>query len=551
MKLSRSFVNLTLVFSMAIMLFASLPVSSALAYSDGPRDPGTGSNIRGVGSEPWVDPNEITTPGSAYASVNLYHLHRVSNYLQGTQYGFNIPAGTEILGIEVVINRYSPVPNSQISDYEVRLLKDGVPDGSNKASTVSWPTTLTAVTYGSPTDLWGTTWTPEEINSNDFGAALSAQRDNNGNNTRNAIIDTIRVTVYYAYASTMEVDCGGGTPETAYGDGITCVATVTRAGGDLTPTGTVDWTTDGSGTFNPNPCTLSGTGAFATCFVTYIPDQVGIGSHLLTAAYAGDTTFTSSTDNQLVTVLPKAASVTPDTASKTYGEVDPTLTGTLVGFLQADGVTATYSRTPGETVLGRPYTISAVLSPTTMLSNYAITYNTANFTINPKTASVTSDSANKTYGDADPTFTGTLSGFLDADVVTATYSRSSGETVLGSPYTVSALLSPTEVLSNYAITYNTANFTINPKAASVTPDAASKAYGAVDPTFTGALVGFLEADLVTATYTRTPGETILGNPYTISAVLSPTSVLSNYAISYNSAHFTITGNMILMPLVQR
>ena len=71
MKLSRSFVNLTLVFSMAIMLFASLPVSSALAYSDGPRDPGTGTNNSGVGSEPWVDPNEITTPGSAYASVNL------------------------------------------------------------------------------------------------------------------------------------------------------------------------------------------------------------------------------------------------------------------------------------------------------------------------------------------------------------------------------------------------------------------------------------------------------------------------------------------------
>jgi len=129
----------------------------------------------------------------------------------------------------VVINRYSPVPNSQISDYEVRLLKEGVPDGDNKASTLSWPTSMTAVTYGSPTDLWGTTWTPAEINSDNFGAALSAQRDNNGNNDRFANVDTLQVTVYYAYASSMEVDCGGGTPETAYGDGVTCVATVTRA----------------------------------------------------------------------------------------------------------------------------------------------------------------------------------------------------------------------------------------------------------------------------------------------------------------------------------
>ena len=44
--------------------------------------------------------------------------------------------------------------------------------------------------------------------------------------------------------------------------------------------------------------------------------------------------------------------------------------------------------------------------------------------------------------------------------MTATYSRTAGETVAGSPYTISATLSPAGVLSNYNITYNTANFTI-------------------------------------------------------------------------------------------
>ena len=42
----------------------------------------------------------------------------------------------------------------------------------------------------------------------------------------------------------------------------------------------------------------------------------------------------------------------PNAASKTYGAADPALTGTLTGFLAADGVTATYSRTAGETVAG-------------------------------------------------------------------------------------------------------------------------------------------------------------------------------------------------------
>ena len=47
--------------------------------------------------------------------------------------------------------------------------------------------------------------------------------------------------------------------------------------------------------------------------------------------------------------------MTPNAASKTYGTADPALTGTLSGFLAADGVTAVYSRTAGETVAGGPY----------------------------------------------------------------------------------------------------------------------------------------------------------------------------------------------------
>src|SRR5262249_15024777 len=138
---------------------------------------------------------------------------------------------------------------------------------------------------------------------------------------------------------------------------------------------------------------------------------------------------------------------------------------------------ATYSRTLGESVAGSPYTISATLGASGLLTNYAITYNTASFSIAKVSASVTPNAASKTYGAADPTFTGTLTGFLAADGVTATYSRTSGETVTGGPYTISATLSASGGLGNYTITYNTASFTIGTAAASVTPNAASKPYG--------------------------------------------------------------------------
>src|SRR5439155_816454 len=143
------------------------------------------------------------------------------------------------------------------------------------------------------------------------------------------------------------------------------------------------------------------------------------------------------------TITKTAASAPPAAAHKAYGDADPALSGSTSGFLVADGVTASYSRTAGETV--GSYTISAALAPAGVLGNYDITYNTASFDITKKAASVTPAAGqHKTYGDADPALSGSTSGFLAADGVTASYSRTAGETV-GS-YTISAALSPAGLL---------------------------------------------------------------------------------------------------------
>ena len=240
----------------------------------------------------------------------------------------------------------------------------------------------------------------------------------------------------------------------------------------------------------------------------------------------------------LLSITKKAASVSPIANSKVYGSNDPALAGTLAGFLAGDNVTAAYSRTAGETVGASPYTISAVLSPAAVLGNYDITYNTALFAITAKDASVVVASKTKEYGSADPALTGTLTGFMPADNVIATYSRVAGEAV--ADYAITAVLSPAAVLSNYNITNTPALLSITKKAASVSPIANSKVYGSNDPALAGTLAGFLAGDNVTAAYSRTAGETVGASPYTISAVLSPAAVLGNYDITYNTALFAIT-----------
>jgi hypothetical protein len=76
-------------------------------------------------------------------------------------------------------------------DNSVRLVKGGVVTGSNFAYTVTpWNTVDTYSTYGSASNLWGTTWTVAEVNATNFGAVLSASVSNG-----TAQVDHMRITV--------------------------------------------------------------------------------------------------------------------------------------------------------------------------------------------------------------------------------------------------------------------------------------------------------------------------------------------------------------------
>ena len=192
------------------------------------------------------------------------------------------------------------------------------------------------------------------------------------------------------------------------------------------------------------------------------------------------------------TIAKKALSVNAVANSKTYGAADPTLTATLSGFVGTDnagnsGITgsASCTRTAGETVAGSPYTITCTAG-TLLAPNYSFTTgSTAAFTIAKKALSVNAVANSKTYGAADPTLTATLSGFVGTDNAgnsgitgSASCTRTAGETVAGSPYTITCTAG-TLLAPNYSFTTgSTAAFTIAKKALSVNAVANSKTYGA-------------------------------------------------------------------------
>src|SRR5688572_9015909 len=131
----------------------------------------------GGGGQNWTNPGDAGASDDTYATVSVDG--NVSDPLNCTGYGFAIPPNSTILGITVnVERRSSSLFNGGSEDASMRLLKAGVATGSDLQTATDYPTTDTVEAHGGATNLWGTTWTPAEINAANFGALLTVTKPN-------------------------------------------------------------------------------------------------------------------------------------------------------------------------------------------------------------------------------------------------------------------------------------------------------------------------------------------------------------------------------------
>jgi hypothetical protein len=195
---------------------------------------GAGANSGGFGNT-WGNPGRVTANDNISATVASS-----SRQLLSTNYGFNIPAGSIINGVELEIERLttSVAGSRTASDNSVRLIKNGNVIGENRADPTNYGTNYTVITYGSPTDLWGTTWTAEEINANNFGAAFSVSINSNPT----VYVDFMRITVHYTAPPTI----------TTFSPALACA----NSGQSVTITGT-NFTNTSSVTFNGIPASFT------------------------------------------------------------------------------------------------------------------------------------------------------------------------------------------------------------------------------------------------------------------------------------------------------
>jgi hypothetical protein len=152
------------------------------------------------GAVAWSSVYNVQTSDNSYAQVNLSVGVTPSDYIKMTNFGFAIPNGVTILGIEVNIEKKASHA-SGILDDEIKLVKGGVVQSTNKASGSLWSTTDAVSTYGGSNDLWSTTWSVADINDSNFGVVLSAKW--NASSSPSASVDLVTITVYYSTAATV------------------------------------------------------------------------------------------------------------------------------------------------------------------------------------------------------------------------------------------------------------------------------------------------------------------------------------------------------------
>lgn len=245
-----------------------------------------------------------------------------------------------------------------------------------------------------------------------------------------------------------------------------------------------------------------------------------------------------------LTINKAGLTVKADDRSRLYGHTNPVLTVSYSGFvngenplvLEEEPQAATLANTNSPTGL-YSITVSGGID-----DNYAFLFQDGVLAVTDTELVVKVADATKIYGQTNPTFGVTYSGFVNGEdatvlggtlVLSSTAATNSG--VGNYPITAGGLTS-----TNYAIRYENGNLTISPASLAVSVSSTNKVYGSADPTFAASYSGFVNGQNASVlggslVINRAPGENV--GIYSVSA---GGLVSSNYAISYIDGSLTIS-----------
>jgi hypothetical protein len=177
-----------------LLLLCIYAAADLFAANDGPRNGAAAVNTNLSSSyTAWTNPGNVLSADGLLASATVTGKNKFTDCIYLTNFGFNLPVGAVINGIKIEIKMYG---DRKTGDNIIQLVSSGSRVGTNKARTnTAWPKNSSYVTFGSSTDNWGNNFTYSDLNSSNFGVAISGKNKKGG--SASYYVDHIRITVYY------------------------------------------------------------------------------------------------------------------------------------------------------------------------------------------------------------------------------------------------------------------------------------------------------------------------------------------------------------------
>ncbi len=264
----------------------------------------------------------------------------------------------------------------------------------------------------------------------------------------------------------------------------------------------------------------------------------GVGNFAITqGTLAASANYVVSFNPGILSITPRALTITANNLSRIYGDANPALTFTLggLGLVNGDQLTGALATTAGAiTGVGNFAITQGTLAAS---ANYVVSFNPGILSITPRALTITANNLSRIYGDANPALTFTLGGLglVNGDQLTGALATTAGATTgVGNVAITQGTLAAS---ANYVVTYNTGILTITPRPITVTADNLSKLLGLRDPALTFAVsgAGLVNGDQLTGALMRDAGERV----GTFAIRQGTLAASANYTVTYVGGTLTI------------
>jgi hypothetical protein len=273
-----------------------------------------------------------------------------------------------------------------------------------------------------------------------------------------------------------------------------------------------------------------------------------VGTHTVTATFAGDDTYDPSNATAQIVITKAALTVKANDKTKVFGAPLPALTGKLTGTLGGDRLQVTYKTDANQDSPPGTYPITLdAIAPQDLADNYTVTTQPGTLTISKAKPTITINGPETfPYDGQDHTVTATATGqgtVPPSKQPTITYTLSRGKQNVAAMRAAGTyqVLAAVEGDDNYEANSTRANITISRANLKVIPADQTMVYGGSLPVLGGSIEGAVGGDNLTATYKTVDkvSSTAAGSyPITVDTV-GPDEVAANYDVQKIAGKLTI------------